>query len=77
MSDQMIHYRSLQLSSTNWFYITIVYGMNHEQQRQRLWTDLQNISQSMNETWCILGDFNAVLHQEDRYGGNPVTDHDI
>ncbi|KAJ8420486.1 hypothetical protein Cgig2_025400 [Carnegiea gigantea] len=27
--------------------------------------------------WCILGDFNAVLHKEDRYGGNPVTDHDI
>ena len=49
------------------FYITFVYGANHELQRKDLWDDLINIANSMNEAWCILGDFNAVLYTE--WGG--------
>jgi len=31
----------------------------------------------MTKAWCIIGDFNAVLHKDDRIGGNKVTDHEV
>ncbi|KAJ8427684.1 hypothetical protein Cgig2_027991 [Carnegiea gigantea] len=61
-----------KVSTNKKFYITFVYGMNHDQQRQQMWDDLKAISQQMTEAWCILGDFNAVLHKEDRRGGNAI-----
>ncbi|KAJ8430737.1 LOW QUALITY PROTEIN: hypothetical protein Cgig2_004630 [Carnegiea gigantea] len=66
-----------QQFSNKLFYISMVYGMNHEQQRQHLWRELQDISTHMTEAWCIMGDFNAVMNKEDRIGGNDVTEHEI
>jgi len=31
----------------------------------------------MDEAWCVMGDFNAVLYQEDRQGGTQVQDFEI
>ena len=42
-----------------------------------MWEDLQLISQHMTEAWCIMGDFNAILHKEDRRGGNDVLNTEI
>ncbi|KAJ8419450.1 hypothetical protein Cgig2_023656 [Carnegiea gigantea] len=52
----------------NKFYITFVYGINQEQQRQPIWGDLMALSHQMTEAWCIIGDFNAMLYKEDRQG---------
>ncbi|KAJ8427301.1 hypothetical protein Cgig2_002213 [Carnegiea gigantea] len=30
------------------------------------------ISHQMNEGWCIIGDFNAILYKDDRNGGNEI-----
>jgi len=37
-----------------------------------MWESLLDISHHMNEAWCIIGDFNAILYKEDRMGGNEV-----
>ena len=42
--------------------------------RQILWEDLQHLVQGMNEAWCILGDFNAILSKDDSIGGMEVLD---
>ena len=31
----------------------------------------------MNEAWCVLGDFNANLHNKDRMGGTEVTEFEL
>ena len=31
----------------------------------------------MDKTWCIIGDFNAVLRHDDRMGGNDTLDGDV
>ncbi|KAJ8423024.1 hypothetical protein Cgig2_028227 [Carnegiea gigantea] len=69
-SDQYIHCKASQLSTMKDFYITFVYRANHDQRRRDLWDDLLNIAQSMDDAWCVLGDFNAVLHMGDRIGGD-------
>jgi len=50
------------------FYITFVYGINHDHQRQSMWKNLLAISQHMNDAWCIIRDSNVVLYKEDRRG---------
>ncbi|KAJ8420147.1 hypothetical protein Cgig2_006433 [Carnegiea gigantea] len=52
---------AVEVGTQKKFYITFVYGMNHEQQRHQLWEDLQSISQQTTEARCIMGDFNFVL----------------
>ncbi|KAJ8419860.1 hypothetical protein Cgig2_021457 [Carnegiea gigantea] len=39
--------------------------------------DLQGIAAYMTEAWCVLGDFNAILHTENRMGGTEVTNSEI
>ncbi|KAJ8429362.1 LOW QUALITY PROTEIN: hypothetical protein Cgig2_033194 [Carnegiea gigantea] len=76
-SDQYIHCKASQLSTMKDFYITFVYGANHDQQRRDLWDDLLNIAQSMDDAWCVLGDFNTVLHMGDRIGGTEIQPHEV
>ncbi|KAJ8419740.1 hypothetical protein Cgig2_015758 [Carnegiea gigantea] len=49
---------------------------NLEEQRIPLWEDLVALSQTLEDPWCVLGDFNSVLHQGERIGGLDVTDGD-
>ena len=76
-TDQLIHCKATQVATKKHFYLTVVYGMNHENQRIHLWHDLHDLSQRMSEAWCILGYFNAVMYKNDRIGGNEVTDREI
>ena len=69
---QLIHYLVVQMSTHKRFYITFIYGMKHEHQRQPMWEDLLVLSQQINEAWCIIRDYNAVLYREDRIGGNEI-----
>ncbi|KAJ8419462.1 hypothetical protein Cgig2_005510 [Carnegiea gigantea] len=73
----LIHCAVLKVSTLDKFFITFVYGFNPAQQRHALWSDLQGIAAYMIEAWCVLGDFNAILHIEGRMGGAEVTDFKI
>jgi len=64
-SDQFINCRVHMLQPRKLFYLTIVYGHNQAEARQPLWDALCRIAQTMDEAWCVMGDFNAVLYQED------------
>ena len=77
VSEQLIHCRAHQLHTSKKFCIKFIYGFNHEQQRQTLWTDIHHIAQAMNKAWCQMGDFNTILHKKDRIGGDEITVHDL
>lgn len=51
--------------------ISIVYGMNTVTERKEMWKELANCKTQA--PWLITGDFNAVLHMDDRHNGNPIT----
>ncbi|KAJ8419338.1 LOW QUALITY PROTEIN: hypothetical protein Cgig2_024013 [Carnegiea gigantea] len=76
-TDQFTHCYATQMHTHKKFYITFVYGMNQEQLRESLWSDLQALAQHITEAWCILGDFNSILYKEDRMGGIEVQDHEV
>ncbi|KAJ8422407.1 hypothetical protein Cgig2_013227 [Carnegiea gigantea] len=70
------HTNQFQLSTQRKFCLTFVYSFNHEQQRLSLWTDLTAMALSMDDAWCIMGDFNSILYRKDRIGGDEVTEHE-
>ncbi|XP_019233350.1 PREDICTED: uncharacterized protein LOC109213958 [Nicotiana attenuata] len=42
-------------------------------ERRGLWEYLESQRVVCNSPWMVVGDFNSVLHMEDRIGGNPVS----
>jgi len=73
--EQLLHCWAVQLSTQRHFQISFGYGFNKEQQRTQLWTDLVDMTPTITDAWCILGDFNSILYKEDRIGGDAVTEH--
>lgn len=57
--------------------ILSVYGLHTVQDRKELWHDLLGKSNSMTSPWLIMGDFNAILHIEDRVVGSTVQANEI
>ncbi|XP_060195312.1 uncharacterized protein LOC132624568 [Lycium barbarum] len=55
------------------FVATFVYVYNVKEDRKMMWDHLSHLSGNRKEPWIILGDFNVVLHRDDRLGGNTVT----
>lgn len=52
-------------SPTLWL-LSIVYGSPHERFRDDLWEELRTIHGRFDLPWCVLGDFNAVLHAHEK-----------
>jgi len=63
--------------SENTFYLTLVYGDNDEMERKRLWKMLVSLEIGIQASWLIMGDFNHLLHLDDRIGGLSITQQDI
>ncbi|KAJ8444075.1 hypothetical protein Cgig2_030932 [Carnegiea gigantea] len=76
-TNQIIHGRAIQLSTNKRYFITFVYGRNLEAQRIPLWSTLVSMSNNLDDSWCVLGDFNSVLHQGERVGGNDVSESEM
>ena len=75
--EQFIHCQVTMLHDMRKFFITFIYGANQEGQRQVLWDALEEFAAAIDEGWCILGDFNAVLNTADRMGGTEITAAEI
>lgn len=56
-----------------WFF-TGIYGYPETSQRFKTWQLLRSLCRKNDEAWMVLGDFNEVLHHNDKYGGNPWRD---
>ncbi|KAJ8420949.1 LOW QUALITY PROTEIN: hypothetical protein Cgig2_017688 [Carnegiea gigantea] len=45
--------------------------------RGRSLDTLVNISNTLDDSWCLLGDFNSILHQGERIDGNEVSESEM
>ncbi|KAJ1380300.1 Endonuclease/exonuclease/phosphatase superfamily [Sesbania bispinosa] len=50
-----------------------VYASPNEQKREDLWTELKNFVTSVEDPWCIMGDFNSILYDFEKTGGVGVN----
>ncbi|XP_074356438.1 uncharacterized protein LOC141696155 [Apium graveolens] len=48
-----------------------IYGEPDRNQRRKTWDLLQNLERDSNLPWCVIGDLNNVVSQQDKIGGAP------
>ncbi|RAL42418.1 hypothetical protein DM860_017598 [Cuscuta australis] len=75
ITDQSIHCHGRFVGDNKDFLLTLIYAHNDPHKRKELWDKLNKLSSST--AWCIMGDFNTVLHLDERIGGNPVSWEEI
>lgn len=49
------------------FFCSFIYAYNDSNQRVELWNQLQSIRENIDIPWILMGDFNAVLLQNERF----------
>ncbi|XP_070032878.1 uncharacterized protein [Nicotiana tomentosiformis] len=54
-------------------YLTIVYGFNTIEHMKVLWDNWRGAAVGIKKLWLVVGDFNAVMFQDDLLFGNPIT----
>lgn len=72
-SKNIIHTKIESLAVSLPAYITFLYGPPVEQERNGIWDKLRAIARYMSEPWLCIGDFNEILSQSEKWGGNPHT----
>lgn len=64
---RIIHIEVGVINGGKKFFCTFVYGMNDRHNREEMWSSLKQ-NNVFDFLWIILGDFNAIMHMEDRIG---------
>ncbi|GLT65819.1 hypothetical protein SLA2020_382260 [Shorea laevis] len=59
-------------SKFHWF-LSGVYGRPQFELRMQLWDELRKVAQHFTGPWLVIGDFNDVLDQAEKFGGAPVN----
>ncbi|XP_015169587.1 uncharacterized protein [Solanum tuberosum] len=75
-TDQQLTLNLKHQTQQHNFYVTIVYAKCSAVERVSLWEDIYHLTDDMNSSWLIGGDFNVVLNAEKKIGGLPVEDID-
>lgn len=68
-SRNLIH--TLVETDDQCLYISFIYGPPIEGDRMRVWNQIRTIATSMVDSWLCVGDFNDLISQSEKMGGNP------
>ncbi|CAN0918166.1 hypothetical protein LINGRAHAP2_LOCUS30710 [Linum grandiflorum] len=52
------------------FRLTSFYGYPERERQQESWDLLRELGRNVNSSWCVIGDFNDILHQHEQKGRN-------
>ncbi|XP_060190651.1 uncharacterized protein LOC132619914 [Lycium barbarum] len=69
---QQISLKLVLLDQNKSLVITLVYAKCNESERMQLWDDLYQVADSINLPWLVGGDFNVVLHEDEKIGAIPI-----
>ena len=72
-TKQEIHVVIKVLSSDLSWILTCIYASPRFVERKLLWGNLSNVALLHNLPWVMFGDFNELLSNDDKSGGNPVN----
>ncbi|XP_060968346.1 uncharacterized protein LOC133035920 [Cannabis sativa] len=64
--DSLVHFEGYGK-----FHFTGLYGEPNHSLRRNTWQLLRTLFARSKEAWCIMGDFNNVLHHSEKIGGKP------
>ncbi|XP_074292480.1 uncharacterized protein LOC141619355 [Silene latifolia] len=67
---QVMHLHVTHLESGFAWVCSMVYGCNKDFDRRELWRYLVQMKASCMDPWLVMGDFNNVLHFDERIGSN-------
>ena len=70
---QEIHATLKVRSSNTTQLLSIIYASSRLAERRILWENLKTVAHLHNLPWLMLGDFNEVLCNDDKFGGNHVN----
>ncbi|XP_012853646.1 PREDICTED: uncharacterized protein LOC105973172 [Erythranthe guttata] len=68
VTDQAITMMAHGLISSTW--ITFVYASCNRDERRQLWDTILSLSDVCTGSWIVGGDFNIILHLDEKNGGN-------
>ncbi|KAI5382050.1 hypothetical protein KIW84_UN0211 [Lathyrus oleraceus] len=71
--EQFLHFEVYGIDNSFRYVATMIYAFNQVEHRKTLWSKLESLGSNMDRPWVVIGDFNNVLKEEDRIGGQPVN----
>ncbi|XP_059306379.1 uncharacterized protein LOC132057792 [Lycium ferocissimum] len=71
-SNQQVTLKLTFFDSGKMLITTLVYAKCDVVDRLEPWDNIYSLSSSMNAPWLVGGDFNVILHKEEKIGGLPV-----
>lgn len=57
--------------------LTGIYGEPRWDQKERTWAALRSIKSNVNEPWIVIGDFNEILYNHEKEGGQPRSQRQL
>lgn len=59
----------VEVQNSKPFLLYTIYASPKFARRKELWLDLISCAQNVNLPWAVVGDFNEVINQREKYGG--------
>ncbi|XP_074315654.1 uncharacterized protein LOC141651861 [Silene latifolia] len=76
-TSKSIHTKVFNYVRRKEFWFTVVYGMNKMVDREPLWDSLCKYDSGISGPWIVGGDFNAIMANNERSGGAPITNSEM
>ncbi|XP_019236447.1 PREDICTED: uncharacterized protein LOC109216720 [Nicotiana attenuata] len=77
VDEQLIHGQIRIISKEVMFGFSAIYGLHTVKDRLKLWSKMRQIHSIQQGPWLAMGDYNAVLHPQDRQYGTEVQEMKI
>ncbi|KAK4721641.1 hypothetical protein R3W88_011874 [Solanum pinnatisectum] len=74
---QVIHSSVKVRGSDIIFDLSMVYGLHTCLDRRNMWYELNQYNMRCRQPWLVMGDFNSILHVEDRIMGSQVQETEL
>ena len=71
--NNAIHCHVIEKDNNKQFILSTVYAHAQEKDKDALWHHVEQLSNSVNLPWCIMGNFNEMLCSSDKIGGVPLS----
>lgn len=75
VSDYVCHCKVSSNETSVMYYVSCVYGPPKSSLHHLIWDWIGNTTPSINEPWILIGDFNMLLHPNDKNNSNGSTFH--